>query len=180
MVDRRYWPLPASPRPAADRASSRAARRASPEQAPLLALTLADWQVRLGTAHRCPRRPAGKKERQVSQQLAASQAAETESPDWQLPTLPSVPDTRGRRRPSTVRLWGTRRHRRSRRAVRSERSCATPRRSRAQGLWLTNCWEALLVTVGQARRHRLNRLAAPVEHQAAQAGLTPAALVATR
>src|SRR5450756_576179 len=49
--------------------------------------------------------------------------------------------------------------------------------SHSQGLWLTNSWEALLVAVGQARRQRLDRLAAPVEHQAAQVGLTPAALV---
>src|SRR5450756_3175588 len=58
------------------------------------------------------------------------------------------------------------------------------RRSRtgchSQGLWLTNCWEALLVAVRQARRQRLDRLAAPVEHQAAQVGLAPAALVASR
>src|SRR5450756_2153086 len=56
------------------------------------------------------------------------------------------------------------------------------RRSRtgchSQGLWLTNCWEALLVAVRKARRQRLDRLAAPVEHQAAQVGLAPAALVA--
>src|SRR5450830_1876696 len=56
------------------------------------------------------------------------------------------------------------------------------RRSRtgchSQGLWLTNCWEALLVAVGEARRHGLDRLAAPVEQQAAQVGLAPAALVA--
>src|SRR5665647_1138411 len=55
------------------------------------------------------------------------------------------------------------------------------RRSRtgchSQGLWLTNCWEALLVAALEARRQRLDRLAAPVEHQAAQVGLTPAALV---
>src|SRR5450756_1823794 len=50
--------------------------------------------------------------------------------------------------------------------------------SHSQGLWLTNSWETLLVAVGQARRQRLDRLAAPVEHQAAQVGLTPAALVA--
>src|SRR5450830_624429 len=56
------------------------------------------------------------------------------------------------------------------------------RRSRtgchSQGLWLTNCWEALLAAVRKARRHRLDRLAAPVEHQAAQVCLAPAALVA--
>src|SRR5450830_844946 len=50
--------------------------------------------------------------------------------------------------------------------------------SQAHGLWLTNCWEALLVAVGEARRHGLDRLAAPVEQQAAQVGLAPAALVA--
>src|SRR5450830_455341 len=50
----------------------------------------------------------------------------------------------------------------------------------SQGLWLTNCWEALLVAVGEARRHRLDRLAAPVEHQAAQVGLAPAALIGAR
>src|SRR5665647_2171130 len=50
----------------------------------------------------------------------------------------------------------------------------------SQGLWLTNCWEALLVAVREARRHGLDRLAAPVEHQAAQVGLAPAALVAAR
>jgi hypothetical protein len=49
--------------------------------------------------------------------------------------------------------------------------------SHCQGLWLTNCWEALLVAVGEARRQRLDRLAAPVEQQAAQVGLTPTALV---
>src|SRR5450830_2118488 len=58
------------------------------------------------------------------------------------------------------------------------------RRSRtgchSQGLWLTNCWEALLVAAFEARRHGLDRLAAPVEHQAAQVGLAPAALVAAR
>src|SRR5450756_2699687 len=50
--------------------------------------------------------------------------------------------------------------------------------SHSQGLWLTNCWEALLVAVGEARRHGLDRLAAPVEHQAAQVGLAPTTLVA--
>src|SRR5665647_1518485 len=40
--------------------------------------------------------------------------------------------------------------------------------------------QALLVAVGEARRHRLDRLAAPVEHQAAQVGLAPAALIAAR
>src|SRR5450830_1562745 len=50
----------------------------------------------------------------------------------------------------------------------------------SQGLWLTNCWEALLVAAFEARRHGLDRLAAPVEHQAAQVGLAPAALIAAR
>src|SRR5450830_491833 len=50
----------------------------------------------------------------------------------------------------------------------------------SQGLWLTNCWEALLIAVRKARRQRLDRLAAPVEHQAAQVGLAPAALVVAR
>jgi hypothetical protein len=35
---------------------------------------------------------AGRKRRQVSGQLAASEAAETETLIWQLPTLPSVPE----------------------------------------------------------------------------------------
>jgi hypothetical protein len=51
--------------------------------------------------------------------------------------------------------------------------------SQAQGLWLTNCWEALLVAVGEARRQRLDRLAAPVEDQAAQVGLAPTVCICT-
>ncbi|HQG55067.1 MAG TPA: hypothetical protein PLT83_06225 [Thermoleophilia bacterium] len=40
--------------------------------------------------------------------------------------------------------------------------------------------KALLVAVGQAHRHGLDRLATPVEHETAQVGLTPATLVASR
>jgi hypothetical protein len=51
--------------------------------------------------------------------------------------------------------------------------------SQAQGLWLTNCWQALLVVVGQPRRQRLDRLAPPVEYQVAQVGLSPTVRICT-
>ena len=108
-------------------------------------------------------------------------AALIETPTWQLATLPSAPQYWCATPTDWRRTWGSRCRRRSRpRAeisslIRSRQ--ALPHRRLIPGRLVDELLQALLVAVGQAGGHRLDRLAAAVEHQAAQVDLAPAALV---
>lgn len=108
----------------------------------------------------------------------------TDTPSWQLPVLPSVPEYWRCTPPSGGRPWGSRCRPPPTPSVRARREAARPGgggpAASPTGWWHEVVQRLIVHLPAQAGGHRLDRLAPAVQHQPPQVALTVGTLVLAR